>query len=379
MTWLGNPAWPRVCLLLLCAAAPQAREPPEPVGAEAAEAAAQARLAAQQRAAAQARSDADAATEQLLATTRVAAASRLRDAEQHLADVAQRVADLARRHAADAQIRHQTRMLAPLLPVMLRMSAYPAETLLAAPSGSPADALRGLLVMGEAVRRLRDQVQALARHRAELAALQTQLDAALPDLRAAQAVQRAQAEALDESLARARQTRQASRAAADAAAQRAAAEAARARDLQSAVAAVAAAPRPRPDSAAKGLLVPVAGPVVHNFGEALDTGPAGGLTYQAPPGARVVAPCAGQVAFAAPFRSYGLLIIIDCGGSAHVVLAGLGRLDARAGQAVRRGEPVGVMPDWDPTDTARAHPGLYVELRHGSEAVDPTPYLRSFP
>ena len=45
-------------------------------------------------------------------------------------------------------------------------------------------------------------------------------------------------------------------------------------------------------------------------------------THLALPAARVVATCAGRVAFASPFRSYGLLLIVDCGGGYHAVLAG---------------------------------------------------------
>ena len=92
----------------------------------------------------------------------------------------------------------------------------------------------------------------------------------------------------------------------------------------------------------------MAGSVVRGLGEAGRAGPANGVSYQAAPGARVVSPCAGRVVFAGPFRSYGLLLIVDCGGGWHAVLAGLDRLDAQAGQRVRAGEPVGVMPDWDP-------------------------------
>ena len=91
-------------------------------------------------------------------------------------------------------------------------------------------------------------------------------------------------------------------------------------------------------------LDPVAGTIVRSWGEPTEGGPATGVSYHAPPSARVVAPCGGRVVFAAPFRSYGLLLIVDCGAGYHVVLAGLDRLDARVGQQVAAGEPIGVMP-----------------------------------
>ena len=55
----------------------------------------------------------------------------------------------------------------------------------------------------------------------------------------------------------------------------------------------------------------------------------------------------GRVAFAGPFRSFGVLLIIDCGGGYHFVLAGLDRLDAEAGSRLLAGEPVGVLGSGD--------------------------------
>ena len=98
----------------------------------------------------------------------------------------------------------------------------------------------------------------------------------------------------------------------------------------------------------------------------------------AAPGARVVSPCAGRVVLAQPFRSYGRLAIVDCGGGWHVVLGGLDRLDVGAGRAVAAGEPIGAMPDWSPQTPASGRPTLYVELRRGGRAVDPAPYLGPF-
>jgi septal ring factor EnvC (AmiA/AmiB activator) len=46
----------------------------------------------------------------------------------------------------------------------------------------------------------------------------------------------------------------------------------------------------------------------------------------------------------------------------------------RAGEALRAGEPVGAMGDWDPSRSG-ARPSLYVELRRAGQAVNPAPYL----
>ncbi len=125
------------------------------------------------------------------------------------------------------------------------------------------------------------------------------------------------------------------------------------------------------------LTAPVAGSVVRAFGAATEAGPASGLSYQAPPNARVVSPCGGRVVFAGPFRSFGLLMIVDCGGGYHFVLSGLDRLDAQVGQPVQAGEPVGVMPAWDPQSADSLHPSLYVELRRDGVPVNPAPFLRA--
>ncbi|MEJ0018739.1 MAG: peptidoglycan DD-metalloendopeptidase family protein [Acetobacteraceae bacterium] len=82
------------------------------------------------------------------------------------------------------------------------------------------------------------------------------------------------------------------------------------------------------------------------------------------------------MAFAAAFRSYGLLLIVDCGGGYHAVLAGFERLDVKVGQSVAAGEPVGVMPGWEPGGSG-SRPALYVELRRDGQPVNPAPWLRA--
>jgi murein hydrolase activator len=124
------------------------------------------------------------------------------------------------------------------------------------------------------------------------------------------------------------------------------------------------------------LVLPVIGSVTRAWGQPTEAGPAAGLTLRPPPGARVIAPCSGQVVFAAPFRSYGKLLILDCGGGVSVILAGFDRLDGKLGEAVRVGDPIGVMPDWTPGAGGK-RPELYLELRRHGEPVDPQPWMRS--
>jgi septal ring factor EnvC (AmiA/AmiB activator) len=74
--------------------------------------------------------------------------------------------------------------------------------------------------------------------------------------------------------------------------------------------------------------------------------------------------------YAAPFRSFGLLLIVDCGGGYHFVLAGLDRLDAAAGQRLLAGEPVGVL-----AGSGGSGASLYVELRRNGQPIDPRPWF----
>ena len=349
--------------------------------------------------------------EQRLAQARVAAAARLRLVETDLSARAGEVSDLAeRRDATAARLAERAAALVPLLPLMQRLALFPAETLLAVPA-SPEQTLRGLAVLRGVARQLEREAAFLRADQAALIAEQAAIDEALPRLRAVQATQAEEALGLDQQLAAARTQRQRFEDAGADASRRAAAEAGRADTLRAAVATVEAAraraeaqarddaaraERQRKDAAAdearrrqdalarpaapppepRGqLMQPVAGTVTRAYGDATDAGPATGVSYRPAPAARVVAPCGGRVRFAGPFRSYGALVILDCGGGFAFVLAGLGRLDVVVGGAVLAGEPVGVMPDWNAAAPG-PRPALYLELRHDGQAVNPGPFLR---
>ena len=70
-----------------------------------------------------------------------------------------------------------------------------------------------------------------------------------------------------------------------------------------------------------------------------------GLSLDAVPGATVVAPFDGRILYAGPFRDLGRVLIIRHDRRYYSVLAGLGRVDAKLGDWVLAGEPVGAMPD----------------------------------
>ena len=398
--------WPLAALLLLLLAA---AAPPTQQDLQDAERAHAADLLAQRAATAKAHAAAE--QERSLAESRVATAAKLRETEDALAAAATRVADLAQQRAdAEARLAARAAELAPVLPVIERLSLYPAETLLAVPM-PPEQAVRGVLVLGGIARTLEQQAASLRAEQAEVATLRGEVDSALPGLAQAQAAQAQLGATLDAQVAEAHRARLAAEDAATEAARRAAADASRAETIRAAIARIeadrraaeararaeAAATQAKPDAEAAQrqedalaqppaagmaeghgrLTAPVAGSIVRAFGTATDAGPASGVSYQAPPNARVVSPCGGRVVFAGPFRSFGLLMIVDCGGGYHFVLSGLDRLDGQVGQTVQPGEPVGVMPAWDPQNAAGSRPTLYMELRKDGIPVNPAPFLRA--
>ena len=351
-----------------------------------------------------------------LAQQQVDAAAKLRQAETATGVVAAQIDALAKqRREAEQRVQARATAMQPLLPLIERLSLYPAETLLAVPA-PPDAALRGVLILQGLSRQMEIESEALRRDQAAVDAAADALRQEAPRLAEAEAEQKRQADALDQQIANAHAEQAAAEAQANQAASLAAAAAARMDSLRSALVALdaqrradeakareeaaraerqknvaeAQAARGREIEAAHPtgagtiasgagphgqLQPPVVGVVVKSWGEQTDGGPATGVSYHAPPGAHVISPCGGRVVFAQSFRSYGLLLIVDCGGGFHVVLAGFDRLDVKLGQSLVAGEPVGVMPTWEPGSDAH-RPALYVELRHDGAPVNPAPWLR---
>ena len=129
--------------------------------------------------------------------------------------------------------------------------------------------------------------------------------------------------------------------------------------------------RPFPE-AESSLIMPVRGQVVRLYGQesAAPGSTDKGISIQARPEAQVVAPFDGKIAYAGPFRGYGLILIIDHGGRYHSILAGFDRIDAVVGQWVLAGEPVARMGE-----PAGDNPELYFELRRTGQAINPLPWL----
>ncbi|MBO21792.1 MAG: hypothetical protein CMM26_05370 [Rhodospirillaceae bacterium] len=147
-------------------------------------------------------------------------------------------------------------------------------------------------------------------------------------------------------------------------------------------------------ASARGNLTPPAhGQILQGFGEPTPAGPrARGITWRTRADATVVATWDGRIAFAGPFRRFGQILIIDHGEGYHTLIAGLGRIEARVGQWVLTGEPlgrtiVGASSDRSASEGTRSGgqavraedrtrgARLYVELRRNGEPINPLPWL----
>ncbi|MEN8198174.1 MAG: peptidoglycan DD-metalloendopeptidase family protein, partial [Pseudomonadota bacterium] len=133
----------------------------------------------------------------------------------------------------------------------------------------------------------------------------------------------------------------------------------------------------RPFPAKGPITDPVSGRIVKQYGTRNKYGQTErGVTYATRPGAQIVAPHDGLIAFAGPFEGYGHILIIEHDGGYHTLLAGLERLDTSVGQWVLTGEPVGAMGN-SAIDKGSDTVGLYLELRRKGQPIDPNRWIAS--
>jgi septal ring factor EnvC (AmiA/AmiB activator) len=115
-------------------------------------------------------------------------------------------------------------------------------------------------------------------------------------------------------------------------------------------------------------MLPVAGRLVTGTGEISEAGVhARGLTFAPAPGSEVVAPRAGRVVYAAPFRGYGRILIIDHGRGWTSLITDLAALTVSVGDRVEMGSPVG--------RTGGDQPRVTVELRRRGRPVPIAPLI----
>lgn len=96
-----------------------------------------------------------------------------------------------------------------------------------------------------------------------------------------------------------------------------------------------------------------------------------GIRIEGRPGGLVVAPMAGIIRFAGPFKNYDNMVIIEHENGYHSLVAGLEKVDTLVGQKISAGEPIGKLQ----STTNMEKPTLYYELRYNGAAVDPAKKL----
>lgn len=117
---------------------------------------------------------------------------------------------------------------------------------------------------------------------------------------------------------------------------------------------------------------PLRGKVVENFGSKAQGGVASrGMMIATSPGTEVRAVAHGRVIYADWLRGYGLLMILDH-GDGYMSLYGYNEtLLKDVGDWVNAGDVIATSGDSGGRDT----PGLYFELRHAGQAIDPGLWL----
>lgn len=125
-------------------------------------------------------------------------------------------------------------------------------------------------------------------------------------------------------------------------------------------------PPARERSAPSPYILPVSGRTLTGFGAPQPSGLSQGLTLAPLPGAQVVAPADGRVAFSGPYRGYGQIVIVEHAGGWTSLVTGLARSDVQVGQELVGGAPIGVAGPDRPTVT--------LELRRDGEPVNPLLY-----
>ncbi|QTD54641.1 murein hydrolase activator EnvC family protein [Parasphingorhabdus cellanae] len=124
------------------------------------------------------------------------------------------------------------------------------------------------------------------------------------------------------------------------------------------------APSPaRKANIANAYRLPVIGEIVTGLGEISDSGyRSRGLTIAVDPGAQIVAPAAGRVAFSGPYRGYGNIMIIEHDANWTSLITNMATTNAEVGDQLVQGAPVG--------RSGQNNPNVTVELRRNGRPID---------
>jgi murein DD-endopeptidase MepM/ murein hydrolase activator NlpD len=112
------------------------------------------------------------------------------------------------------------------------------------------------------------------------------------------------------------------------------------------------------------LLRPVSGSTVRDFG----VGGNEGIDFAAPIGTGVKAADSGTVALISESSDDTAFVLLRHSNNLYTVYGNLGDLTVKRGDKVSRGQTLGKVNGGSP-------PNLHFEVRKGTEAVDPKPFL----
>jgi septal ring factor EnvC (AmiA/AmiB activator) len=97
-----------------------------------------------------------------------------------------------------------------------------------------------------------------------------------------------------------------------------------------------------------------------------------GLFYAAPQSTSIHAVFDGKVVFADQLPGYGRTLIVDHGDNYYSVYAFAQLLKVQAGAQIHEGAVLGLSGKGSPL----FGPGLYFEIRHFTDAIDPRPWIK---
>lgn len=294
-----------------------------------------------------------------------ALAARVEEAEASLASAD---ADLSRvrkqRLALNRELSRQREPVARLLAGFQTQVRRPPVLTLLQP-GSIEDAVHLRAVVAAVTPQIAARTASVRRSLARAQALEADAAAIAAERRALQsqlATRRTQLAAVS-AAERLRARRAAG--AADREAERAFAIAQQSRSLSTLVRRLETTPANRPSASATDTPAPFRLPVA---GSRYTDGASGGLELRPRPGALVVAPGAGRIAFVGPYRGYGTIVIVEHAEGWTSLITGLAKAQVLVGQQVVAGSPIGEAP--------RADPAIGFELRRNGQRVNPLDQLR---
>ena len=128
-------------------------------------------------------------------------------------------------------------------------------------------------------------------------------------------------------------------------------------------------PQVTPSVAGEKMVTPVEGTIIRGFSAAPGRDKNDGIDYQTQAGAVVKAAAAGEVALVSPSVGLGQIVLIRHRDN---IISVYGRMSSeirvKKGEKVRKGQVLGTVADANP-------PTFHFEVRRGTTAIDPTPFL----